>query len=191
MYRWQKELDKLAISWRRVLRLQRSFNRIQVALPGFPSQEATAYLCAFGSARGVRVAAVLHLHLSDRLAIYLNDDGEVADRRAATVLSEGVAFVESMGFMLDDLHFQAMAPEEREALWGSLPLTAVPKGQGQEKPPAAPVRPASPAQRDAAPIEDDEWLPSSLRRRRRPPPEELEERRRALCEGLGRFMASM
>ncbi len=200
MFRWQKELDRLVIPARRVLRLQQAFNRIQVALPGIPSQEATAYLCAFGSGKGVRVAAVLHLHASGRLAVYLNDEGEVADRKAAAVFNEGIAFVESMGFMLDDLHFQNLSPEERETMWKSFPLAGVEEPRGGKEEPYA-GKSAGPAVVRNMPLlhseiardlsEKEEWLPTSLRRRLRPSAEEIKQRRLKLCEGIGRFLASM
>lgn len=196
MFRWHKEMDRLAVPARRVLRLHRSLNRIQVALPGFPSQEATAYLCGFSSGQGVRVAAVLELHVSRRLAVYLNDQGEVADRKAGAVFSEGVGFAESMGFMLDDLNFQKLPPEEREVLWASLPLAgegkgAVPSALAARQTHVPPAEEGAGA--DLAGLEDileEDWLPPSLRRRKRPSPEELERRRTNLRENLGRFLAS-
>lgn len=196
MFRWHKEMDRLAIPARRVLRLQRSLNRIQVALPGSPSQEATAYLCAFSAGQGVRVAAVLELHVSRKLAIYLNDQGEVADRRAGAVFAEGVGFAESMGFMLDDLNYQKLMPEERETMWNALPLA----GQELTPPAAAAAARSAPlpaveekSETDLLDLEgilEEDWLPPSLRRRKRPSPEELERRRNNLRENLGRFLAS-
>lgn len=193
MFRWHKEMDRLTIPVRRVLCLQRSLNRIQIALPGMPSQESTAYLCAFGAGQGVRVAAVLELHVSRRLAIYLNDQGEVASRRAGAILSEGISFAESMGFMLDDLHFHKLGEKEREALWASFPLA----GEERAAPPAAAPRPSPPAGgepgADSSDVEDvlsEKWLPPSLRRRTPPSPGELAARRVKLRENLGRFMAS-
>jgi hypothetical protein len=196
MFLWQKELDRLAVPGRKVLRLQQSFNRIQVALPGLPSQEATAYLCAFGSGTGARVAAVLHLHASGRMAVYLNDEGEVGERKVGSVFNEGISFVESMGFMLDDLHVQGMSNEERETLWNTLPLAELEQPLRQTvgsvvvgAPSVKTVESAGLLQSEMS--EEQKWMPPSLRRRLRPSSKKIEERRVKFCENLGRFLASM
>lgn len=193
MFLWQREMDSLTIPARRVLRLQRSLNRIQVGMPGFPSQEATAYLCAFVAGQGIRVAVVLDLHASRKIAVYLNDQGEVPDRRAGSIFSEGVGFAESMGFMLNDMEFQKLSREERENLWSSLPLSA--HREESPQPPAALTHPPERNEGEIFPdldlVLEEGWTSPLLRRRRRPTPAEMEERRLKLRENLGRFLASL
>lgn len=122
MFVRQKDLERLDVSSQRILRLQRSLNDVQLALPEFPPQAATAYLCAVGTGAGVRVVAALHLHASRRLVFYLDNAGAVPREKAGSLFSGGTQFVESMGFMLGELDFQHLTPEDRSALWDSLPL---------------------------------------------------------------------
>ena len=132
MFRWHKEIERLDIPASRVLHLARSLSAVQVALPGLPSQEATAFLCAFVAGKGLRVALVLHLHTSQRLAFYLHARAEAPRQEAGRLIEEGQQFAESMGFMLSDMDFRRVDIKKRDALWNSLPLRA-----GAE--PSAPV----------------------------------------------------
>ena len=72
MFCWHKEIKCLDIPASQVFHLERSLSAVQVALPGLPSQEATAYLCVFSAEKGLRAALVLHLHTSQCLAFYLH-----------------------------------------------------------------------------------------------------------------------
>jgi len=122
MFRLHKEMSRLDIPAQRVLRLERSLSDVQVAMPGQPAQEATAYLCSFSSGQGLRVAVALELHSSSRLAFYLNDEGEVPTRDGTRIYNQALGFAESMGFMLGDLDIHLKSAEERTQLWKSLPL---------------------------------------------------------------------
>ena len=138
MFRLHKEMSRLDIPAQRVLRLERSLSDVQVAMPGLPAQEATAYLCGFVAGRGFRVAVVLHLHSSSLLAFYLNDDGEVSKRDGTRVYNQALGFAESMGFMFGDLDIHLKSLPERETLWKSVPLqsgvTAVPAQPAKAEP---------------------------------------------------------
>ena len=45
MFHWAKTMNSLNISAGQVLSLFRSMRDVQLALPGLPVQQATAYLC--------------------------------------------------------------------------------------------------------------------------------------------------
>jgi hypothetical protein len=124
MFRWHKEIERLDISASQVLHLERSLSAVQVALPGLPSQEATAYLCVFAVGKGLRVALVLHLHTSQCLAFYLHERAEAPLPEAGRLIEEGALFAESLGFMLSDMDYRKLGIKKRDALWDSLPLKA-------------------------------------------------------------------
>jgi hypothetical protein len=140
MFRWHKEIERLDILASQVLHLERSLSAVQVALPGLPSQEATAYLCVFAVGKGIRVALVLHLHTSQCLAFYLHERAEAPLQDAGRLIEEGALFAESMGFMLSDMDFRMLGNNKRDALWDSLPLKA-----GVETPAPIPAAAAFPA----------------------------------------------
>jgi hypothetical protein len=122
MFVWQKKVKSLGIPAHRVLLLHRSLCDVQLALPGLPSQQAGAYLCAFSVEKGIHVVVAFHLIESDQLAFYFYDKGEVRQQDGGRVLGEGIDFIESMGFMLGDLDFAQLDLPERVSLWDSLPL---------------------------------------------------------------------
>lgn len=124
MFRWHKEIERLDIPASQVLHLERSLSVAQVALPGLPSQEATAYLCAFAVGKGLRVGLVLHLHTSQYLAFYLHERAEAPLQEVGRLIEEGAHFAESLGFMLSDMDYRKLGIKKRDALWESLPLKA-------------------------------------------------------------------
>jgi len=209
MFDWHKEMDRLAIPVQRVRRLYRSLGDVQVALPGHPVQQTTAYVCAFTEDKGFRVAVALHLHASEKIAFYLNSKANLGTEEVKKVFEEGVYFAETMGFMLGDLDLHRLDANEKAALWDSLPL----KGM-DEKPKPSPAAPstvpkfpvAATAAKVAQPKEEaklgdidlaeEDWADlSSLRTRhfqkRTPPtPQELQEAKSRFLQNLGRLLSS-
>lgn len=131
MFRWDREIDRLDIAARQVSRLYRSLGDIQVALAGLPSQEATAYVCAFRVDEGFRVIVALYLKESNRTAYYLSGEAPLNKAVVSKVMAEGIRFAESMGFMMGDTDFHLLDPAGKGAFWASMPLC---KGAGKPSP---------------------------------------------------------
>ena len=220
MFQFNKKLKRLDIPAKDVLRMHRSLSDVQVALPGLTAQRATAYVCAFSTEHGLRVAIAFHLRDTNSVVYYLNGGGNLTRKEIGTVLQEGVVFAETLGFMLSDLDIHQMETKKRNDLWDSLPLKSQPKPIAPETPAvetkpvdkqsvisaksttkalkvdeAAEVVTAHQSSQDDDDI--DLGLPrasalSSMRRKKAPPTaEELEEKRRRLRDNLGRFLSSM
>lgn len=138
MFQWNKSISKLEVPAGDVIHLFRSVSDVQLALPGFPAQPATAYLCQYRAVGRVATAAVLHLVSSDLLAFYCDTLGGVAPDQAPAMLDQALNFIESMGFLMTDLDYQLHADSERLALWAALPLQQGVRGQpGGSRPSAA------------------------------------------------------
>jgi hypothetical protein len=217
MFHWRKEIVRLDIPASQVFHLERSLSAVQVALPGLPAQEATAYLCLFAVEKGLRVALVLHLHTSQCLAFYLHERADAPQQEAARLIEVGHNFAESLGFTLSVVDYRKLGQQQRASLWGALPLkngvepsaappadesgSEVVEGQAAETPlpvraAAEPAEPApSKASVSAIPIHNT--LPDggpAMRVRAPKQPlraEELTARRQKLLESLGRFLASL
>jgi hypothetical protein len=143
MFRWEKSLSSLTVPAGAVLHLFRSMRDVQLALPGLPAQEASAYLCQYATPNGVGTTAVFHLHKSSQLAFYLEAPHEVAADQAEAKLDQALVFVESMGFLLTDLDIQLLGDDDRKLLWSALPLQSGVQGDAsgiQSKP--SPARPS-------------------------------------------------
>ena len=184
MFFLQKELERLDIPEERVVCLQRSLGDATVALPGFVAQRTTAYLCVYKGGKGVRIAVVLHLKSTGRLAFYLNEEGEVGKRQAQRILDAAIYFAESMGFMLSDMEIERLPTEERAALWRALPLQ-----QGA----SAPVETPAPVQGAAELSWSSTDNPMETVGRCLSPPTsgDLEQGKLKVLESLGRFLASL
>lgn len=184
MFKLRPEIERLDISSGDILQLYRSTLDVQVALPGYPAQNATAYLCVFSSGRGIRVTVVFHLLHSSRLVFYFHKKGELSRRELLDALEEGQDFADTMGFMLHDMDLHRLDPASRQRLWTSLPLErglAPPSTVSPEKTTAKPtmVSQASPGETATSPAK-----PAP------PTAQQLEAGRQALQTGLGRFFAA-
>lgn len=113
---------KLPVDVDQVLRLYRSINPVQVALPGLPGQKAGAFICAFAEEGGARVAIALDLHEAGRLYFFFNEQGVLSLTQLDDVIEEAMYFVEAMGYLMVDLELDALAETERGNLWRELPL---------------------------------------------------------------------
>lgn len=135
MFILDNSLGKLGLPSAQVLKLYRSMRDVQLALPGQPSQEASAYLCQFRTDEAVATVAAFHLERSRKLAFYRSDPQEVDARKASAMLEKGLDFVESMGFLLTDTDIDLMEESDRDMLWTSLPIFNG-SGNDAEDPPA-------------------------------------------------------
>lgn len=146
MYQWDKSIKSMDVPAEEVVHLYRSMRDVQLALPGLPAQEATAYLCQHKASQGVSTIAVFHLHRSNQLAFYVDTPLVITAGKADAVLDQTLMFVESMGFLMNDLDIQLLSQADRDLLWSSLPLQkGVPETEAApaSKPAAVQMTPAS------------------------------------------------
>jgi hypothetical protein len=219
MFQFNKKLKRLDIPAKDVLRLQRSLSDVQIALPGITAQLAKAYVCAFSTEHGLRVAIAFHLRDTNNVVYYLNDDGNISRKEIVNLLHEGVLFAETLGFILSDLGIHELEPKDRDELWDSLPLKKQPKAivpvttvekKSVKKQTSIAIKTAIKGNEVVKVIEVDTDQNSSeseddidlgllrasalisMRRKKVPPTaEELEEKRNKLRESLGRFLSSL
>lgn len=148
MFQWDKTIKSMGVPVAEVVHLHRSMRDVQLALPGLPAQEATAYLCQHKTSEGIGTAAAFHLHKSSQLAFYVDSPIVVAAGKADGVLDQALMFVESMGFLMTDLDIHLLSEADRALLWSSLPLqNGLPeaeKGAPPKAASAAPVQTPSP-----------------------------------------------
>lgn len=122
MFKWQEAIDHLDLPAHRVLRLHQSQNQVQVALPGVPSQEAKAYVCAFSTKSGLKVTIALHLKSSNKIAFFFRLQDNTG-RLAKELVQEALDYAESMGFSLSDTDYHLASASVQEKLWAECPLS--------------------------------------------------------------------
>lgn len=195
MFVQQKKLTHLNMPSKRLRRFFSSTVDVQIALPGYPAQMASAYLSALASRGGIQVILGLFLVQSRCSVFFLPPSGEVAPEQAEMMVQSGLEFAESMGFVLADADIHKLRPEKLDALWTGLPICNPPAPEpvtpepevatekteavATKQPPV--TKPAVPKVQQEIPVEEKKQKPVYT----------IEERRKRCKESLGRFLASL
>jgi len=106
-----------------VVAIIESINQPQVSVPGKPPQTVTGHLCALRNANGTfSIYVALHVPRTGENVVYVHERRQVTLEEYRDVEIEGLQFLESMGFMLDNLNFRNLSPEVQEQTIRRIPL---------------------------------------------------------------------
>lgn len=121
-------LAYLPVSRGQVTSLLESINQPQISIPGRAAQGAQAYLCGVRHDDG-SCAVFVSLFLSDtgENVVYAHAPARLPPGRYAAAAEEGRHFLESMGFILDDLNFRSMPAEQQALAMERVPLFSAPR----------------------------------------------------------------
>ena len=93
-----------------VVALVESINQPQVSIPGKEPQTVQGFLCGLRNPNGTfSIYVSLYLARSHENVVYVSDRREVGMEEYRDVEVEGLHFLESMGFMVDNLNFRNLA----------------------------------------------------------------------------------
>jgi hypothetical protein len=135
-------LKYVPASREQVVAIVEGINQPQVSIPGKPAQAVQGQLCGLRNPNGTfSILVCIHLPKSGENVVYLHQKRQLSLEEYREVEIEGLHFLESMGFMLDNLNFRNMPAAQQEATLKRLPVFS---------PPAAPAAPA-PASGQARP----------------------------------------
>ncbi|MFY3745152.1 hypothetical protein ACOQFB_14660 [Anaeromyxobacter sp. Red801] len=110
-----------------------SINQPQVSVPGKAPQAVVGHLCGVRNTNGtLSIYVGLHLVRTGENVVYVHDRRQLTVEEYRQVEIEGLQFLESMGFMLDNLNFRNLTPDMQEQALRRTPLFAPPR-------PAAPA----------------------------------------------------
>lgn len=127
----------------RVVAVVESINQPQVSIPGKPSQQVTGHLCGIRNANGsFSIYVALYLPKSGENVVYVHDRRQLTVEEYRDVEVEGLHFLESMGFMLDNLNFRNLAQDVQGQTLKRIPLFSQPRPPVEAPPGAAAARPA-------------------------------------------------
>jgi len=141
-----------SLTWVHALREQvvavvESINQPQVSIPGKASQQVFGHLVGVRNGNGTfSIYVALHLPKSGENVVYVHDRRQLSVEEYRDVEIEGLHFLESMGFMLDNLNFRNLAAEVQDETLKRIPLFSQPRPPGE----AAGVVPGKPAASDPA-----------------------------------------
>jgi hypothetical protein len=125
-----------------VVAIVESINQPQVSVPGKAPQAVVGHLCGLRNANGtLSIFVSLHLPKTGENVVYVHDRRQLSVEEYRTVEVEGLQFLESMGFMLDNLNFRNLAAPMQDQTLARIPLFSPPR----PPPPAAAASSATPA----------------------------------------------
>lgn len=119
-----------------IVALYESLNQPHLAVPGRQAGPARAFILGLRGPQGFAVFVYLYMPESAQCAVYVPSNRAVASEKYQEEEGEALGFVESMGFIMDNLNFRGRVPEEQDELIATMPLF-------QREPPKANPRSAA------------------------------------------------
>jgi hypothetical protein len=131
-----------------VVAIVESINQPQVQIPGKASQQVFGHLCGIRNGNGsLSLYVGLFLPKTGENVVYVHDRRQLTVDEYRDVEVEALQFLESMGFMLDNLNFRNLSPEAQAETLKRIPLFS--QTPAVSLTPTGPVA-ARPAATDAA-----------------------------------------
>jgi len=128
VFRPDPALTHVPAAQEQVVAVIESINQPQVSIPGKPPQAVQAHLVGLRNADGTFSLYVgLFLPQSGENVVYVHDRREIPVEAYREVEAEGLQFLESMGFMLDNVNYRNLAPEAQEHTFRRVPLFSRPR----------------------------------------------------------------
>jgi hypothetical protein len=111
-----------------VVALVEGINQPQISIPGKEPQGVSGHLVSLRNSDGsFSIVVALHLPKSGENVIYLHGKRRCSAEEYRDIQDEGLHFLESMGFMLDNLNFRNLAADLQEATLRRVALFSPPK----------------------------------------------------------------
>jgi len=143
VFTYDERIRGLPASRDHVASLHVSINTPHLAVPGKQAGSAQAFIVGLRGSQGFGVFVYLALSGSADCAVYVPQRRNVSAEEFQAQEADALAFVESMGFIMDNLNFRARSAEEQDELLRTSPVF-------QREPRPAAARPAAGAGREAA-----------------------------------------
>jgi hypothetical protein len=112
----------LEASREQVAALFQSINAPHVVVPGKRAGPAQAFIACLRGTHGFSVAVYLWLSETKECAVYTTSATAQTPEEYRALQTEALGFVESMGFMMDNLNFRSLTPEHQAELLQSVPV---------------------------------------------------------------------
>jgi hypothetical protein len=126
-----------SLTWVHALREQvvavvESINQPQVSIPGKASQQVFGHLVGIRNGNGTfSIYVALHLPKSGENVVYVHDRRQLSVEEYRDIEIEGLHFLESMGFMLDNLNFRNLSAEAQDQTLKRILLFSPPRPPGE------------------------------------------------------------
>lgn len=138
MYSIDERLKGLPAVKDQVVQLYQSLNAPHLAIPGRKAGPAMAFVLGLRGPSGFAVFVYLYMQQSGESAVYVPSSGTVPAEQFQGEEAEALGFVESMGFIMDNLNFRGRPPDEQDTIIRTMPVFM------REPPPPASAQTGSP-----------------------------------------------
>lgn len=122
MFTIDERLKGLPAVKEQVVQLYQSLNQPHLAVPGRKAGPAAGYVLGLRGPSGFAVFVYLYMPDSGECAIYVPSNGTVAAEQYQSEEAEALGFVESMGFIMDNLNFRGRPVDEQDSMIRTLPI---------------------------------------------------------------------
>jgi hypothetical protein len=128
MFQPEASITHVPVTKEQVVALVESINQPQVSIPGKAPQQVAGWLVGLRNANGTfSIFVGLHLTKTGENVIYLHANRHVTVDAYRDLEIEGLHFLESMGFMLDNLNFRNLAGSVQDETMKRIPLFYPPR----------------------------------------------------------------
>jgi hypothetical protein len=116
-------IKSIQVGREQIVTIIESINSPMVAAANKPLEPAKSYILGVRNASGLfSIYVYLHLLQSKECQIFLHDPPEIPMESYHDTELEALQFVESMGFMVDNVNFRNMAPDQQVTLMEEMPM---------------------------------------------------------------------
>ncbi len=122
MYGIDHRLRGLPAGRDQVVSVFQSINQPHLAVPGKQAGPAQAFIVGLRGSAGLAVFVYLYLAETQDCAVYVPEKRNLTAEEYPAEEQDAQAFVESMGFMMDNLNFRALPLADQDALLKTLPV---------------------------------------------------------------------
>ena len=128
MLKVDSSLNHIPAGRNHVIGLHESINQPLVHIPNFGTAPTGAYVLGTRNDQGAYTVFVyLHQAETRAVVIYVSEPRNLTHEQYRVEEAEALRFVESMGFLVDNLHFPTLAPPEQETVMNRTPLFRPPQ----------------------------------------------------------------
>lgn len=132
MFQPEPSLTHVAAPREQVVAIIEAINQPQVQIPGKTAQQCHGYLCGLRNVNGTfSIYVGLHLPRAGENVVYVHERRQLSVEEYRQVEIEGLQFLESMGFMLDNLNFRNLGADAQEKVLRRIPLFSPPRPVAQ------------------------------------------------------------
>ena len=122
MFNIDERYRGLPASREQVIALHTSLNSPHLFIPGKPAGPAQAFILGLRGSTGFATFIYLYLSEAADCAVYVSGKRNTSFEEYLGEEAEALAFVESMGFMMDNSNWRSMAQATQEELLKTLPV---------------------------------------------------------------------